>query len=110
MDQKMHKIIILLISLLIVGCDFNIDSDKNVGSNKKSLKIEDRYQVISGTNGILYRLDKATGEMWYVRDTTMQKVMEEGFKIKVGERYTGDDGFEFTYNGKGTLKDIKSVE
>ena len=66
--------------------------------------------MISGTDGTLYRLDKATGEMWYVRDTTMQKVMEEGFKIKVGERYTGDDGFEFTYNGKGTFKDINSVE
>ena len=93
MDQKMHKIIILLISLLIVGCDFNIDSDKNVGSNKKSLKIEDRYQVISGTGGKLYRLDRATGEMWYVRDAKMKKFIEEGFKTKVGERYIGDDGF-----------------
>jgi len=82
--------------LLLIGC----------GNNE----VIDGYQIISSSKGNIYRLNKSTGEIWYIHEATMKKVKEEKFRLKVSERYLCEDGYSFVYKGKGQVRDIKSLE
>ena len=64
--------------LLVIGC----------GNNK----VNDGFQIISSSKGNMYRLNKSTGEIWYIHEATIKKVKEEKLRLNVGERYICEDG------------------
>jgi len=72
-------------------------------------KIVDKYQLISGKDGNVYRLDKSSGEVWIIRESTMERVESKPLRIRTGQRYTGDDDYSFTYVGKGQVGDVKTL-
>ena len=92
--MKLIPLTVILL-LILIGCGNNEVND---------------YQIISSYKGSLYRLNKSTGDVWYIHKAIMKKVKEEKFRLKVGERYICEDGYNFVYKGKGKVGDIKSLE
>jgi hypothetical protein len=69
-----------------------------------------RYQIAASPNGDTYRLDKTTGEVWLIKSNTAEKIQMVDFRLKVGQRYIGEDTYSFTYLGKGQTGDIKTLD
>jgi hypothetical protein len=92
--MKLIPVTVILV-LILIGCENN--------------EVIDRFQIISSSEGSMYRLNKSTGEIWYIHEATMKKVEGEKFRLKVNERYICEDGYNFVYKGKGQIGDIKSL-
>lgn len=95
----------------------------------------DAFQLVSSSDGLIYKLDKATGETWLLRDAEMTKVNAslsaqngvkpgEPFKIgkytarevipgekqlNVGTFYKTEDGRLVRYNGQGSFSGIMNA-
>lgn len=67
------------------------------------------YQMVTSTDGNIYRLDKGSGDLWLIKGTSMEKVMIKDFRVKIGQRYIAEDTYSFKYIGKGQVGDIKSI-
>ena len=93
--MKLIPLTITLV-LILIGCENN--------------EIINRFQIISSSEGSMYRLNKSTGEIWSIHEATMEKVKEEKFRIKVGERYICEDTYSFVYKGKGKIGNVKSLD
>lgn len=64
-----------------------------------------KYQIISSTNGNVYRLNKETGEIFVVADQRLLKVKEEiRTKIYIGESFETEEGEVYDYRGKGKFE------
>lgn len=68
----------------------------------------DKYQVVTSTDGAVYRLDKSSGKVWLIRGDKMDKIREYDFLLRIGNRYVCEDFYSFTYLGKGEVGDIKA--
>jgi len=55
-------------------------------------------------------LDKISGETWLIKGNTMEKIQGKDFRLKVGQRYIGEDLYSFTYMGKGQFGEIKTLD
>lgn len=91
-----HFVIFISIALILTACN-NITS-------------RDKYQIATSTDGNVYRLDKSSGEVWLIRNNTMEKLQTKGFRLKIGQRYVGEDVYSFTYLGKGQVGEIKTLD
>ena len=86
----------LLIAFCLTACD--------------NLTSRDKYQIATSTDGNVYRLEKASGEVWLIKGNTMEKVQTKDFRLKIGHRYVGEDVYSFTYLGKGQTGEIKTLD
>lgn len=89
-------VIVLFVSLFFIACN-NITS-------------QDKYQITTSAEGNIYRLDKSSGEMWLIKGQSMEKVQAKEFRLKIGQRYVGEDVYSFTYLGKGQLGEVKTLD
>jgi hypothetical protein len=71
---------------------------------------QDKYQIVTSSDGHVYRLDKASGEVWLIKGSSMEKVQEKDLRLKIGNRYMGEDLYSFTYLGKGQLGEITTLD
>ena len=69
-----------------------------------------KYQLVASSDGNVYRLDKSNGEVWIIQDNTMEEVSTKSLRLTISQRYTGVDGYSFTYSGKGTFSEVKSFD
>jgi hypothetical protein len=88
--------VVLLVALFLTACNNFISQNK--------------YQITTSTDGNIYRLDKASGEVWLIKGNTMEKLHTKDFRFKIGQRYVGEDGYSFTYLGKGQVGEIKTLK
>lgn len=88
--------IVLSLTLFLTACD--------------SLPSRDRYQIVAPSDGNAYRLDKSNGNVWMIKGNTMEEVSTKNLRLTIGQRYTGADGYSFTYSGKGQFTEIKSLD
>lgn len=88
--------IVLFITLFVTACNDPISRDK--------------YQISTSTDGNVYRLDKSSGDMWLIKGESMEKIQVKDFRLKIGQRYIGEDTYSFTYLGKGQIGDIKTLD
>jgi hypothetical protein len=58
----------------------------------------------------VYRLDRVSGEVWLIKNNTMEKVQLKDPRLKIGHRYVGEDLYSFTYLGKGGVGEIKTLD
>lgn len=91
-----HLAIVLLIGLFLTACD--------------NLTSRDKYQIVTSTDGNTYRLDKSSGDVWLIKGDLMEKVHGRDFRLKIGQRYVGEDVYSFTYLGKGQVGEIKTLD
>jgi hypothetical protein len=91
-----HFAIVLLTALFLSACN--------------DLTSHDKYQLVASTDGNAYRLDKSSGEVWLIKGNTMEKLQMKDFRLKVGQRYVGEDLYSFTYLGKGHVDEIKTLD
>lgn len=70
---------------------------------------EGKYQIVTAPDGNKYRLDTSSGEVYVIRGNAVEKLPAKDFYLKIGQRYTGEDMFSFTYLGKGKIGDIKTL-
>jgi hypothetical protein len=75
-----------------------------------NLSSVEKYQLITSPDGNVYRLDKMSGESWLVKGNKMEKIIENDFRLRVGQQYVGEDLYSFTYQGKGQLSEIKTLD
>jgi hypothetical protein len=71
---------------------------------------QDKYQIVTSSEGNVYRMDKASGEVWLIKGRSMEKLQEKDFRLKIGNRYIGEDLYSFTYLGKGQVGEIKTLD
>ncbi len=71
---------------------------------------QDKYQIATSSDGNVYRMDKTSGEVWLIKAGSMEKVQGRDFRLKIGNRYVGEDLYSFTYLGKGQLGEIKTLD
>ena len=90
-----HFIIFISIALLLTACN--------------NLTSRDKYQIVASTDGNVYRLNKASGEILQIRGNTMERLQTKYFRLKIGHRYVGEDVYSFTYLGKGLVGEIKTL-
>jgi hypothetical protein len=69
-----------------------------------------KYQMVTASDGNVYRLDKSSGEIWLVKGNAVQKLPAKDFYLKIGQRYIGEDIYSFAYMGKGIVGDIKTLD
>ncbi len=91
-----YFVVFLLTALFLTACD--------------NLTSRDKYQIATSTDGNVYRLDKASGEVWLIKGNTMEKLQTKDFTLKIGYRYVGEDVYSFTYLGKGQIGEIKTLD
>lgn len=68
----------------------------------------EKYQISSSTDGNVYRLDKASGEVWLIKGNSMEQIRVKPFMLKAGQQYNDEAGYSFTYLGNGRMGDIKA--
>ena len=93
----MSKMVLALIVALVLSACNNFPS-------------HDKYQLATSTDGNVYRLDKSSGEVWLIRTDSMEKVQGKDFRLKISHRYVGEDGYSFTYLGKGQVGEIRTLD
>lgn len=86
------KAIFFLISLLALsGCNRFAESSK--------------YSLIASSDGIVYRLDRSSGEVWSIRQGLFSKVSEATeIPLIIGGFYAIEDGTVVKYIGKGKFE------
>ena len=95
-DAMRYLVIVFLFISFFASCDNFISQDK--------------YQIAASTDGNIYRLDKSSGEIWLIKGNFMEKVRMKYFRLKIGRKYVGEDGYSFTYLGKGQVGAIKTLD
>jgi hypothetical protein len=88
--------IVLLVALCLTACNDFIPKDK--------------YQIATSTDGNVYRLDKSSGEVWLIKNNTMEKLQAKDLRLQIGQRYVGEDLYSFTYLGKGQVGEMKTLD
>ena len=78
-------------------------------SSCEKLQPQDKFQMVAGSDGFVYRLDKHSGEVWRIHGKLMQEVQGLAYRLKIGQRYHGEDGYSFLYLGKGKTGQIKTL-
>lgn len=71
---------------------------------------QDKYQIASSSDGNVYRVDKSSGDIWLIKGESMEKVQAKDLRLKIGQRYVGEDAYSFTYLGKGQIGEIKTFD
>jgi len=66
--------------------------------------------LASSTDGNVYRLDRLSGEVWLIKNNTMEKLQTRDFRLRLGQRYVGEDDYSFTYLGKGQIGEMKALD
>jgi hypothetical protein len=72
-------------------------------------QVVDKYQIVASPDGNTYRLDKSSGKVCLINGDKMKEVSTEDFRLTIGQRYQGDDGYFFIYSGKGQFTEVKSL-
>ena len=86
----MRYFLLVLIALTIVGC-----SDTKISTGIQ-------YQLISSSDGYVYRLDGNTGEVMIINQGTMSKVSQsEQTNLVINGLYKTEEGKIIRYIGKG---------
>jgi hypothetical protein len=62
--------------------------------------------MLASADGNSYRLDKSSGKIWLIKGNTMEEVRMKDFRLIIGERYQGADGYSFKYLGTGHVGEI----
>ena len=88
--------LVTFILLIFVGCNTQTAIDK--------------YQIIASPDGNVYRLDKSSGEVWLIKDGTMEEIQAKSFRLKINQHYIAEDLYSFVYLGKGQLGDVKTLD
>jgi hypothetical protein len=88
--------VVLLVIVFVTACNDFISREK--------------YQIATSTDGNVYRLDKSSGEVWLIKENSMEKVQIKDLRLKIGHRYVGEDVYSFTYLGKGQIGDVKTLD
>jgi len=104
----MKPFLFLLILLILFGC--NNPQPANNAPPVNNTTPAEKYQLVASQNGNVYRLDKTSGEVWMIKDSIMQQVGTEQYRLKVNQQYIGEDLYIFTYLGKGQLGKIKTID
>ena len=93
MEFKMRYLsIVLIISIIIIGCR-NAETSFN-----------NDYQIVTSTDGCVYRLNKRTGDMMIITHGVMHKVSQsEQTLLVVHELYKTEEGKVIQYEGKGNF-------
>lgn len=71
---------------------------------------QDKYQLSTSSDGNVYRMDKVSGDVWLIKGKSMERVQEKDLRLKIGNRYIGEDLYSFTYIGKGQVGEIKTLD
>lgn len=74
------------------------------------LSIGGKFEMTLSTNGEFYLLNKTSGEVWVLEGGTLSAIERSDFQLKKGRKYSGADGYFFTYAGKGEFKDVSSLK
>ena len=89
--------IVLIISIMIIGC------------RNAEISFNNDYQIVTSTDGSVYRLNKRTGDIMIITHGVMHKVTQpEQTLLVVNELYRTEEGKIIQYEGKGNFVPYKN--
>lgn len=92
----MNRHFFLVLGFILAGCT---SLGPGSGTTKSS---GDNFQLNTGPDGRVYRINNQTGEVWVAVDGTLKKIHETKVEpLKIGQKYFIEDNFSIIYQGKG---------
>lgn len=92
----MNQYFFLAFSLILAGC---MSPGLGSGTTKSS---GDNFQLNTGPDGRVYRMNNQTGEVWVAVDGALKRIHETKVEpLKIGQKYFIEDNFSIIYLGNG---------
>lgn len=93
----MYRYLTIPLVLVLFGC-----ATSPMPGNSITNKGQEIYQLNTGPDGSVYRINLNTGEVWVIEGDELEKIEElKSVRLEIGKKYFIEDNFSMIYLGKG---------